>query len=153
MNPAVASNHVMGCKKTAAILVVVCLTVLNVWLARNIISAGSGQVLVETKPNEKPRTKMSDILVIAIEDVHPIDHLQEAQEMEAKISRQTSSSSPVVSDFSIRPVRQTSTQSVRISPVPAVREIDPDAFANLKIQLDKLKLSLLTKQKWKSGKM
>ncbi|KAH9504887.1 hypothetical protein Btru_060916 [Bulinus truncatus] len=71
----------MGRKKTVVIAVVIFLTLLNVWLVRNWMSSGVHRPYPQVRLRQKTGRKMSDILVIAVQDIHPIEHLEEARAM------------------------------------------------------------------------
>ncbi|XP_059158128.1 uncharacterized protein LOC131942333 [Physella acuta] len=67
-------------RNTVGIIVIFFLTALNVWMARYVAKPINERKLLDTR--SRSRSKLMDILVVAVDDIHPIQHLEEAKKME-----------------------------------------------------------------------
>ncbi|CAL1543862.1 unnamed protein product [Lymnaea stagnalis] len=75
---------VMGMKKVLGIVIILGLTLLNVWMARYVVKPMKEQRLYKQANLLKSRPETADTLVISVEDIHPIEHLKEAKKENEK---------------------------------------------------------------------
>ncbi|BFZ19871.1 hypothetical protein BsWGS_22910 [Bradybaena similaris] len=82
----------MGRSKLVGFVAVCALTLLNIWMAKYVAKPFNEAERLQQVNLVKER-RLSDVLVVSVDDIHPLQHLQEAAAMEEKHKSTTTTSS------------------------------------------------------------